>query len=355
MDSLGQDLSKVVEVTFSELLNVLYEFLGTGQKSASFVSDFICLLMGEPDSFGGARTYDDFYPYFMHSDSYTDPHYNICNKLFNGSSELSQANASKILHRYRKNREGLIDCICELEDEQKDELQRKLIVFGIPFEGANFAETIADVVDLILNSYSLSGRGYDFSSLPTRTLSGNSLQGVPIQSVVIHDGKLIVGGIQIDLPRRLDVPDVVDMDLEEKYVNAILEAIVDASSEKTPITIDEIEKLKPHLRKMFIAQRKNFYDAEYLRRFAREILPDGDNQFELLEDDVEAGVEPVLFNNNGNGLERMNAVLEKSAEIQLTRSDLCNVKNAIGTRTRFGLCHELVNDGKIDSWVKHDE
>ncbi len=340
-------------MTFSDLVKIMYKYLGTGQSPAVFVSEFIYILMGANEDIPDG-TDCEFYPYHMRRESHTDPNYNICNKIFNGHRSISHKNASKIHYYFVQDKEAFFWKIQELEDEQKDELQRDLETYGIVFEEANYMETLADVVEKILSSYMTTGEGFDFSRTPSRTIAGDKLHGVPITSVVIKDGKLFVGGIQRKLSDKLEIPTEIDNNTEGRYVNAILEAYADEmSSERIPI--DKIDTLKPFLLKHLTAQRKNFYDAEYLRRLAREILEDGDSQFEILEKDIEAGIETVLYTNTGNGFDRLKEVLKRSTEIQLTSSDLCFIRNAIGIRTRQGMCHELVNDGIIESWVNKDE
>lgn len=50
-------------------------------------------------------------------------------------------------------------------------------------------------------------------------------------------------------------------------------------------------------------------------------------------------------------LRRLNAVLEKVTSTSLDRSILSQMRNLIGNLEKKGICHILVNDGTIESWV----
>lgn len=52
-----------------------------------------------------------------------------------------------------------------------------------------------------------------------------------------------------------------------------------------------------------------------------------------------------------DGYARLNAVLEKVTSTSLDRSILSQMRNLIGNLEKKGICHILVNDGTIESWV----
>ena len=56
-----------------------------------------------------------------------------------------------------------------------------------------------------------------------------------------------------------------------------------------------------------------------------------------------------------NGCERLRQVLIKITSTTLDKSTLSHIKNLIGNLEKKGLCHLLVNDNVIHSWVNIDE
>ena len=55
-----------------------------------------------------------------------------------------------------------------------------------------------------------------------------------------------------------------------------------------------------------------------------------------------------------SGYDRLIAVLEKITNTRLDLSTLVQIRNLIGNMERKGICHILVNDGTIESWVRKD-
>ena len=53
-----------------------------------------------------------------------------------------------------------------------------------------------------------------------------------------------------------------------------------------------------------------------------------------------------------NGYDRLIAVLEKITNTTVDLSTLNQIRNLIGNMEKKGICHILVNDGTIKSWVR---
>ena len=56
-----------------------------------------------------------------------------------------------------------------------------------------------------------------------------------------------------------------------------------------------------------------------------------------------------------DGYARLNAVLEKITNTSLDGSVLSQMRSLIGNLEKKGICHILVNDGVIESWVRVDD
>ena len=58
--------------------------------------------------------------------------------------------------------------------------------------------------------------------------------------------------------------------------------------------------------------------------------------------------------NHETGYVRLQEVLKKITSTELAKSNLINIKGFISNRTRKGVCHILVDDERIKSWVNID-
>lgn len=104
--------------------------------------------------------------------------------------------------------------------------------------------------------------------------------------------------------------------------------------------------IREDLREHFHDARVEFYSAEGLRTFSRDTLPQG--EFEKLQDEVHSGIKDEVRGTHPDGYQRVLAVVKTARTLQLTSNPLAT---RIHTRDRGGICHQLVNDGKI-RWVR---
>ena len=122
------------------------------------------------------------------------------------------------------------------------------------------------------------------------------------------------------------------------------------------MTPDTIGTLSNALRRNFAEQRKAYYSAESVHRSVREVFSDGDKQFQALKTDAYDGISDTLFDDrHTSGYDRLLAVLDKVTNITLSKSSLMNIIGLIANLEKKGICHILVNDGTIKSWVNIDE
>lgn len=144
---------------------------------------------------------------------------------------------------------------------------------------------------------------------------------------------------------------------ELPYINALCEVYAEklglALGTVTPDTIST--DLPKNLLHHYSSQRKAYYQAEFVKRMARETFSDGDKQFSILKEDAFTGIEDAYYDDHSTGYGRLKAVLERITIISLTKSALINLVGLIGNLEKKGLCHILVNDDIIKSWVNIDE
>ena len=159
-----------------------------------------------------------------------------------------------------------------------------------------------------------------------------------------------LGSEEITLPVQLVPQDDLDP-CTLPYINALCE--VYAEKIQQVVSPDAI----PHeFKRHYVNQRKAYFGAESAHRAIREIFADGEAQFNALKNDAYEGVEATYFSDrHATGYDRLEAVLEKITSTTLSGSALTNVIGLIGNLEKKGVCHMLVNDGEIKSWVNTDD
>ena len=141
---------------------------------------------------------------------------------------------------------------------------------------------------------------------------------------------------------------------EEKYIMALCEAFAERL-QRIAVKEKDIPSLKAPYPTIFKDQRMAYYSALSVERSVRDVFDDGENEFELLKKETWGGINMTFWRNYSDGVERLLAVLSKAVDIDLGASVFCRMKNLIGCTERKGICHILVNDGTIKSWVSADE
>ena len=99
-------------------------------------------------------------------------------------------------------------------------------------------------------------------------------------------------------------------------------------------------------------RRIDFYAAETIRRGVLELK--GDNltgQFDVLKDETLDGVKDTAKRTHINGYEHMLAIMEQAVNVPVTNYILSASPYWISGKIKKGVCHHLVNDGKL-VWVK---
>lgn len=160
---------------------------------------------------------------------------------------------------------------------------------------------------------------------------------------------IYLGTDEVVLPVQL-VPQSELEQHELPYIDALCEVYAEKISQE--VTPDLISTLPPLYRRHFAEQRKAYYGAESVHRSVREVFADGEMQFNTLKEDAFEGIEPTYFDDSyASGYDRLRAVLEKITSTTLTKSALVNIVGLIGNLEKKGICHMLVNDERIRSWV----
>jgi hypothetical protein len=148
------------------------------------------------------------------------------------------------------------------------------------------------------------------------------------------------------LPARpkLAPPPAVIADHEVTYVRSLLDAYGDHLKCAVPTVadLDTHDDAKEH----FNDARLEFYSAEALRAFSRDILPPG--AFEELQEELHGGIKDEMRGQHSDGFRRVLAVVKTAKLLPITDHAL---KERLSLIDKGGICHQLANDGKI-RWVR---
>ncbi|MDK2750073.1 MAG: hypothetical protein KYX60_05220 [Halomonas meridiana] len=141
--------------------------------------------------------------------------------------------------------------------------------------------------------------------------------------------------------------DTVSMD--HRYVRQLLSVYAQyIADDQQPPDLSLLSK-DDSIRNKFSRQRERFYHAESLRNFSRDTVPSG--VFEALQDDIFDGVVDVCESQHACGMDRLNATMSQAANVTVDASPLTSVTR---TRDKQGMCHQLVNDRRLN-WSEQDE
>ena len=176
---------------------------------------------------------------------------------------------------------------------------------------------------------------------------------MPIQPVRYADGFIYLpGGEVIKLSAALKPHKDIN-EAKLPYINALCEVYSEQlDKDVSPgATGDLPDKLRRHLE----TQRQAYFEAKSIQHSVRDAFVDGERQFDALKDDAFDGIEMVYFDEEyETGYARLKDVLKKITDTELTKSNLVNIKGLITNQSRKGVCHILVDDERIKSWVNID-
>lgn len=139
-------------------------------------------------------------------------------------------------------------------------------------------------------------------------------------------------------------PPATIADHEVTYVRSLLDAYGDHLKCAVPTVadLDTYDDAKEH----FNDARLEFYSAEALRAFSRDILPPG--AFEELQEELHGGIKEEMRGQHPDGFRRVLAVVKTAKLLPITDHAL---KERLSLIDKGGICHQLANDGKV-RWVR---
>lgn len=180
-------------------------------------------------------------------------------------------------------------------------------------------------------------KAFDFSIFGTKT----SLQLVEDHRSTPAFAARFGGG----LPPRpsATTPPTAVASAESPFVTQLLAAY----AEHTGKAVSDPSALPtPALKGHFQRQREAFYQAESLRVFARDSVPQG--TFEALQQDIFDGVIDTHNETHADGYQKVCVVTRTARTVQITANALISCTHP---KDRDGICHQLVNQERL-WWVK---
>lgn len=305
-------------VTFSNFAKMLYPYCGDGKSQSDFVVTLIGAIIEDNDD---EHPLLDFTPDYLR-------------RIYNGAKKITSQNATSVLSRLDKG--TFAQFITNRPDDAIEGLRSALANNGINVDKYKVGDACADLFESILTAC---------------TVSGGSAQAEIAEELSPDLTKLRALLAKLPHPEALTPPDDLTED-ELPYVSELLAAYANAEG------LDELtkEELETYLKykKNFQRQRKDYYAAESVRRGTREAFGESDpDQFETLKNETHDGIIEVHERDYAHGFDRLNAVMSQAA---ITPISKCALRETdwIGNSEKKGVCHFLVNDGRI-KWVDDDD
>ena len=319
-----------------EYFRMMYPYIGQAKQPSEFIDDLLCGFVMDDDDFAGISLIDK------------TPDYK--NRLYNGSKAFPISLAAQLLDISDPLRfSAYINDL--LSEDLAENLDNELAELGIDIQGDDVADKCAKLFVSILTE---TARRTKRKGAPVNTASHQKqeLTGVPIATVYVKDGKISINGQVFSLHEKITPPE--DLAQEEMpYIKALFAAYAQAIG-MTTVTKNDLPALNVKYRRNYSDQRENYYNAVRVERSVREIFDDGEVEFGKIKEDAYDGIVDVCWNDFDDGFKRLLAVLNQISQITLTKSFLTQIKDLINNSEKKGICHMLVNDGKIQ-WVLEND
>lgn len=145
-------------------------------------------------------------------------------------------------------------------------------------------------------------------------------------------------------PRPNPAPPPKDIQAHEnRYVRQLL-AVYAERRGVAAITATELDR-EPRDRRHFDGCRQQFYSAEALKEFARDVTPQG--TFQSFQDDVISAIMPVLDADYRLSFDKLRSALYAAGQMPPASNALYAVATV---RDKQGVCHQLANDDQLQ-WI----
>ena len=230
-------------------------------------------------------------------------------------------------------------------------MKDKMAEFGFDVDPSEVGQACANILAQIIRRRA-EGLSDDVTLLNYQRMeAGKKLKNIAPATIERRGDKLHISGEVITIHQALVPDDVGKHELD--YIRALYEAYAQKLNRET-FTAGDIPSLPKRYAQNYKEQRMGYYSAVSIERSVRDIFDDGEDEFDRLKGDAWHGINTTYWKDYEDGYTRLNAVLEKITSTTLDSSVLSQMRNLIGNLEKKGICHILVNDGVIESWVNID-
>lgn len=269
---------------------------------------------------------------------------------YNGRLLISQRRAAMIAPRIDEAK--FADFVKTYSIDALSHMKDKLSDFGFDVESIEVGQACANILAQIIRRRA-EGLSDDVTKLNyLRLETGRSLKNIAPATIERRGDKLHIAGEVITIHKALVPDDIANHELD--YIRALYETYAQKLDMDT-FTADDVPSLPRRYAENYKEQRMAYYSAKSVERSVRDIFDEGEDEFSRLKDDAWHGINTTYWKDYEDGYARLNAVLEKITSTTLERSVLNQMRNLIGNLEKKGICHILVNDGIIKSWVHVDD
>ena len=268
---------------------------------------------------------------------------------YSGRLLISQKKAAQIVPRLSE--EKFAEFVNRYSMDALDYMRDKLAEFGFNVPSYEIGQALANILAQMIKRRS-EGLSDEVVKLDyKRYESGQLLKNIAPASIERRGDKLHIAGEVITIDRALVPDNIAEQELD--YIRALYEVFAEKLHRET-FTSEDLPLLPKSMKANYREQRKAYYSAVSIERSVRDVFDDGEDEFQRLKDDAWDGINTTYWKEYSDGYTRLNAVLEKITSTSLDGSVLSQMRNLIGNLEKKGICHILVNDGVIESWVTVD-
>ena len=335
-------------VKFYEFASVCYESdsIRGKCKKYEFPNHLAYLFMHEPqtDEEEALEDRDEYYP-FIYKDQSGG------RKIFRGDNPVPVKAASRIRDCFDATK--FTDIVFDLSQnlEAFDLFKKSFERIGIEFEpDDDVGEKLTEIFKKILTGIIEGASGIQRDSAShTEPQTRRRLEEVSPSGVFLDrkNHKIVVDGESIQVTPILFSEEIQPE--EQKYIAALLEAYASKKG-RYSLSMEELKDFD-FLYDDLKTQRRYFFDAASVYHAVRDAFVNGDEEFKKLKDEAYEGIREVYISEYPDGYTRLLGVLTKITSTRFDKSKLMSLTGLIGNPEKKGICHMLVEDGKIKTWV----
>lgn len=322
-------------MNFSDLAHMLHKYrINRRESTAECVKILMDAILEDVamESFGNSGK--ELNPMYGKSDT-------TLKAIYNGSRlKISQEDA--VLMSGRTDGEHFADFVNTFSVDALSELSSDIQGFGFDAHPDDVASICGNIMEQIVFRRA-EGKSDDITTLTIKKKeTGKRIKDIALATIECRGDKLHICGEEIAIHQMLVPQDVSSIEL--KYIKALCDAYAQALGRQADA---EAPSLPHPFPEDFLDQCKAYYSTESIENSIRDTFDDGEDEFSKLKKDAWNGISMTYCSRRYlDGYER----LKNNKHYFGFVSAKSNPRPDRKLREK-GICHILVNDGTISSWV----